>query len=170
MFDTVEWAKFSGSPAIFQPLNSSRALLVSSAGSLDANTHMLMNYKLTGNYEDLQKVRAILVSLPSSCWVLQFKGSCLLRVWWAASIFSIKLLRSSGMALKHNIPSVLCFPPKGRAFPFMFYVLEEQPRLMASHKVCEQQLSVQLTFLNTEKKGHTLATMSGSKMYVAIRH
>lgn len=36
-----------------------QALPISSPVSLDANTQ-LMNYKLTGNYEDLKKIRAIL--------------------------------------------------------------------------------------------------------------
>lgn len=42
-------------------LNSGRALPpFPSAGSLDANTHEQTNRKLTGNYEDFEKIRAIL--------------------------------------------------------------------------------------------------------------
>lgn len=60
MFGMVKHAKSQSLPGMVQALNTSRALPVSSAGSLVANTRELMNYKLTGNYEDLEKIGAIL--------------------------------------------------------------------------------------------------------------
>lgn len=76
--------------------------------------HELMNYKLTGNYEDLEKIKSNFEVIAIK--LLELSVQRLLRVtkakvWWEGGIFRIKLLCSCGLALKHNIPFVLCFPP-----------------------------------------------------------
>lgn len=103
-------------------------------------THELMNYKLTGNYEDLKKKRSNFAVIAIKLLGLQVQESCVLGVWdkWEAGIFSIKLLCSSGMELKHNIPSVLCFPPKDKYSPVYVFCVGKIAKDLASQRVTEQ--------------------------------
>lgn len=68
---------------------------------------------------------------------------------WEVGIFRIKLLYSNGMALKHNIPSVLCFPPQDEHFPFYVLCVGPAAKTVASQRVTEQRLLIGRAFADS---------------------